>query len=191
VAYRTYGITIDDEVDSLLEKEGTLVLTIKGIDYSFSAANIPQAIEAVRRCSGLASGIERSFAVPAGWESMDAAGGCAARLGGSEVDTYLTINNKDQVLLMAGRKDWNFWSQEIELTLQIDSQPPLSLKGTQWSNLVLVLLPDDKDVAALRKASSLKWQLPSGSYSAKVHDVGLALDSVAACTREKRISKSR
>jgi hypothetical protein len=116
------------------------------------------------------------------------AAGCAARLKGDEVDTWVGINNKDQVLLMAGRKDWNFWGEKTELTLQIDSEPPLSLEGWKWSNLVLVLLPNDKDVDALRKAATLQWRLQTGNYSAKVHDVGRALDAAAACTREKRLS---
>ena len=111
-----------------------------------------------------------------------------ARLKGDEVDTWVTINNDDKVLLMAGRKDWNFWGEKIDLTLQIDSQPPLPLGGWKWGNLVLVLLPDDRDVAALRKASALRWHLPSGDYSTKVHDVGSALDAAAACTKTKRPS---
>jgi hypothetical protein len=194
VAARAYGITIDDEVDSLLEKEGPLVLTIKGNDYSFSVPNIPSAIDAVLRCVGeptkaeLAGRHEPSFPLPDGWESVDVAAGCAARLKGDEVDMFVTINNKDQVLLMPARKDWNFWGEKTELTLQIDSQPPLSLEGWKWSNMVLVLLPDDRDVAALRKASVLQWNLPTGKYSAKVHDVGAALDAVAACIKEKSAS---
>ncbi len=196
-ADRVYSITIDDEVDDLLEKGGPLVLTVKGIDYSFSLANIPLAIDAVRRCVGeptkaeLAARHEPSFSVPNGWESVNVAAGCAARLKGDEVDTWITINNNDQVLLFAGRKDWNFWGQQIDLTLQIDTQEQLSLKGWKWSNLVLVLMPDDRDVAALRKASVLRWHFPTGDYSAKVHDVGSALDAAVACTKEKRLSTPR
>jgi hypothetical protein len=194
VADRTYGITIDDEVDELLEKAGPLVLTIKGTDYSFSLANIPSAIDAVRHCVGepskteLAAKHDPSFSVPNGWESVELASGCAARFKGDEIDTWVTINNKDQVLLMVGRKVWNFLGQDINLTLQIDTLPPLSLGGSKLNNLVLLLLPDDRDVAALRKASTLRWHFPMGDYSTKVHDVGSALDAVTACTKEKRLS---
>lgn len=192
VAAGTYGVTIDDEVDFLLEKKGPLILTIRGVDYSLSAPNIPSAIDAVLHCVGepskaeMAGKSEPSFPVPAGWETVDMAAGCAARLKGDEIDTWVTINNKDQVLLIAGRKDWNFWGQKAELTLQFDSHPPMSLEGWEWGNLILVLLPDDGDVAALRKASNLKWHFPGGNYSTKVHDLGLALDAAAACTKEKR-----
>ena len=143
VADRIYGITIDDEVDALLEKDGPLVLTIRGTDYSFSIPNIPSAIDAVRHCVGeptkaeMAGRHEPSFSLPNEWESVDVAAGCAARLKGDEVDTFVTLNNKDQVILIAGRKDWNFWGEDTGLTLQIDSQPPLSLKGWKWNNLVL------------------------------------------------------
>jgi hypothetical protein len=193
-ADRTYSITIDNEVGDLLEKEGPLILTVKGTDYSISLANIPFAIDALQRCVGepskaeLAAKHEQSFSVPNGWESVDVAAGCAALLKGDEVDTYVTVNNNDQVLLIAGRKTWNFWGQKIDLTLQIDTQAPLSLGGWQWSNLVLVLLPDNRDVAALRKASALRWHFPTGEYSSKLHDVGSALDAAAACTKEKRLS---
>lgn len=194
IADQIYGITIDDEVDTLLEKEGSLVLTIKGNDYSFSVPNIPSAIDAVLRCVGEPTKAEwaekhqPSFPLPAGWESLDMAAGCAARLKGDEIDTWVTINNKDQVLLIAGRKDWNFWGEKTELTLQIDGNPPLSLEGWKWSNLVLVLLPNDRDVAALRKAAALEWHFSTSDYIAKVHDVGAALDAAAACTKEKRPS---
>jgi hypothetical protein len=76
-AARTYGVTIDDEVDALLEKEGSLVLTIKGNVYSFSVPNIPSAIDAVLRCVGeptkaeLAEKHRPTFSLPAGWESLD------------------------------------------------------------------------------------------------------------------------
>jgi hypothetical protein len=194
VAAGICSITIDDEVDSYLEKDGPLFLEIKGVNYSFSVANTPSAIDAVRRCVGeptkadMAAQQEPSFSVPSGWESFNMAAGCAARLKGNEVDTLVTINNKDQTLLLAGRKDWNSWGEQIKLTLQIDSKPPLSLEGWKWSNLALVLLADDKDVASLRKASVLRWHLPTGDYSATVHDLGSALDAAAACTKKKRLS---
>lgn len=197
VADSIYGITIDNEVDSCLEKDGPLVLTVKGVDYSFTVANASSAIDAVRRCVGQPTKAEMQrknaspFTVPDGWEALDNVGGCAARLKGDEVDTWVSINNSDQVLLIAGRPDWNSWGQEVKLTLQIDSQAPRSFTASKWNNLVLLLLFDDKDVAALRKASSLRWHLPSGDYYAKVHDVGSALDAAALYTRKKRVGESR
>ena len=47
VADRAYGITIDDEIDSLLELEGPLLVTVRGTNYSFSVPNIPSAIDGV------------------------------------------------------------------------------------------------------------------------------------------------
>jgi hypothetical protein len=193
----TYGITIDNDVDSYLEQDAPLVFTIRGVDYSFTISNAASAIDAVRRCVGEPTKAEmqvnksQSFAVPAGWEALRNAGGCAAVLKGDEVDTWLTVNNNDQVLLIVGRHDWNFWGERIKLTLQIDSQAPRSFDASKWNNLVLLLLPDENDVTALRKASSLKWHLPNGDYSAKVHHVGAALDAAAECTRNQRTGTSR
>lgn len=191
VAERAYGITIDDEIDTLLESDGPLLLTVRGTDYSFSVPNIPSAIDRVLRCVGqptkaeMAGRREPSFPLPDGWESVDVAAGCAARLKGDEVDTFVTINDIDQVLLIAARKDWNFWGEKTEMTLQIDSQAPVSLEGWKFSNMILVLLPDERDAAALRKASVLHWHFPMGDYRTRVHDVGSALDAVAACKKEK------
>jgi hypothetical protein len=136
-------------------------------------------------------GNAQTVLVPKGWNLADLGSGCAARLNGNEVDTMLSINDKDQVLLVAGRRDWSFSAGDVKLTLQFDSQPPRSFAAARWNNLVLLLLVDDKDVVALRKASSIKWHLPDGDYSAKLHDVGSALDAASACTKDKRIGVSR
>lgn len=189
----TYSVTIDNDVDSYLEQEGPFILTVKGVDYTFSIDNVSPAIDAVRRCVGQPTKSEMqannapSFPTPKGWESLVLEGGCAARLSGDEVDTMVSINNKDQVLLIAGRRDWNSWGEEVKLTLQFDSQPPRSFTAWKWNNLVLLVLVDDKDVVALRKASTLKWHLSTGDYSANVSDVGLALDAASACTKGKRV----
>ena len=193
----TFGVTIDNEVDSYLEQDAPLVLTIRGVDYSFLIGNAASAIDAVRRCVGQPTKAEMQvnepppFNVPDGWEATKNAGGCAAVLKGDEVDTWVLINNNDQVILIAGRHDWNFWGDSIKLTLQIDSRAPRSFDANKWNNLVLLLLPDAKDVAALRKASSLKWHLPIGDFSAKVHDVGAAIDAAAECTRNGRTGAKR
>ena len=192
----TYGITIDKDVDAYLLDDGPLTITIKAVDYSFAIANASSAIDAVRQCVGQPTRAEMqaknvpSFSVPKGWEALDLGVGCTARLEGKEVDTMLSINNDNQVLLIAGRREWNALGEEVKLTLQFDSQPPGSFKGWRWNNLVLLLLVDDKDVAALRKASTLKWRLPTGDYTAEVHDVGSALDAASACTKQKRVSAS-
>jgi hypothetical protein len=91
---------------------------------------------------------------------------------------------------MAGRREWNYWAENIKLTLQIDSQPPRSFEANRWNNLVFLLLPDQNDVLALRKASDLRWHLPTGDYHTKVNDVGAAIDAAAACTKAKRAAMS-
>jgi hypothetical protein len=198
VADETYGITIDSEVDRYLLQADPLIVTIKGTDYSFSITDASSAIDAVRRCVGQPTKSEMQakksppYLMPDGWRLWDNTGNaCTARLDGDEIDTMVSINNEGQVLLIAGRRDWNQWGGDIKLTLQFDSGPSRSFTAWVWNNLVLLLLVDDADVAALRKASTLKWGLPKGEYSAKVHDVGTALDSVVACTKEKRQTKTR
>jgi hypothetical protein len=110
----TYGITIDNEVDAYLEQDAPLVFTVRDADYSINMAKVQLAIDALRRCVGQPTKAEMqenrgaAFAVPDGWEAPKLAGGCAAVLKGDEVDTWVLINNHDQVILIAGRHDWNF-----------------------------------------------------------------------------------
>jgi hypothetical protein len=139
----------------------------------------------------MSGGNAQTILVPKGWTLADLGSGCAARVNGNEVDTMLSITDKDQVLLVAGRRDWSFSAGDVKLTLQFGSQKPRSFAAVRWNNLVLLVLADDKDVVALRKASSIKWHLPDGDYSATLHDVGSALDAASACTKEKRIGASR
>lgn len=136
-------------------------------------------------------GNAQTFLVPKGWELADLGSGCAARLNGNEVDTMLSINDKDQVLLVAGRRDWSFPAGDVKLTLQFDSQPPRPFVASRWNNLILLVVVDDRDVVALRKASSIGWHLSEGDYSARLHDVGSALDAASACTKDRRIGVSR
>ena len=192
----TYGITIDKDVDAYLLDDGPLTITIKAVDYAFTLTNASSAIDAVRLCVGQPTRAEMraknapSFSVPEGWEAVDLPSGCGARLEGKQVDTMLSINNENQVLLIAGHREWNAAGEEIKLTLQFDSEAPRSLTGWRWNNLVLMLLVDKKDVTALRKASILRWRLPTGDYTAEVHDVGSALDAASECTKQKRVSAS-
>jgi len=190
----SYGITTDSDVDAYLLDEGPLTLTIMNVDYSFTLANTSSAIDMVRRCVGQPTRADMeaktapSFPVPKGWEPLDVGSGCAVRLQGKQVDTILSLNNDDKVLLIAGRREWNSAGEQIAITVQFDSQPAGSYTGWKWNNLVLLLLVDDKDVAALRKASAIRWHLPSGDYTAEVHDVGSALDSASACKKQKGTS---
>ena len=194
----TYAVTLDRDVDAYLLEGNPLIVTIKGKDYSFSTLDASSAIDAVRRCVGQPTKAELQakkappFPMPAGWTLRDDIGNsCAARLEGSEISTTVSINSEDQVLLVAGRRDWATWGENFELTLQFDSQPPRPFKASRWNNLLLLLLVDDADVTALRNASTLKWHLPIGDYTAQVHDVGAALDSAIACTKTKRKGASR
>jgi len=139
----------------------------------------------------MSEGNAQTVLVPKGWKLADLGSGCAARLNGDEVDTMLSINDKDQVLLVAGRRDWSFPAADVKLTLQFDSQPPRSFVAARWNNLILLVLVDDRDVVALRKASSIGWHLSDGDYSAKLHEVGSALDAASACTKDRRIGVSR
>jgi Tfp pilus assembly protein PilZ len=197
VSDETYGITIDSEVDRYLLQADPLIVTIKSIDYSFAITNTSSAMDAVRRCVGQPTRAEMqakkapAYPVPDGWRLLDDTGNaCTARLDGNEIDTMVSINNSDQVLLIAGRKDWNTWGGNINLTLRFDSEPPRPYSAWVWNNLVMLLLTKDEDVATLRKAFTLKWVLPRGEYSTRINGIAMALDSVTACTKEKRKTKN-
>lgn len=192
VAESSYGITIDKDVDAYLIGEGAVVVTTKSKQYLFDLINVPSAIDALRRCVGqptrseMQSSTKPAFKLPDGWEAIKIGEGCAARLEGDEVNTTIAINNSDKVLLIAGRRDWNSWGGQIDLTLQFDSDPPRSFRASRWNNLVLLLLLDDEDVSALRKSSKLQWHLPNGDFATRVHDVGSAIDAVRACTNHNK-----
>ncbi len=187
-----YGVRIDDEVNKYLEQGSPLIWTIKGKDYSFGVTNAKVAISAVRQCAlepvaaELHAKKRPPFQMPEGWILSDFGNECSARLQGSDVNTWVAINERDEVIVTAARADWDAFEKEIEVTLQIDGGRPRRHTGVAFNNLVLVVLRDAKDVAALRKASTLWWRMPTGNYAAKVHDVGAALDAATTCTRQKR-----
>jgi hypothetical protein len=67
-------------------------------------------------------GNAQTVLVPKGWNLADLGSACAARLNGNDVDTMLSINDKDQVLVIAGRPDWSFSAGDLKVTLQFDSR---------------------------------------------------------------------
>ncbi len=187
----TYGVTIDNELDALLTSGGSLVINLQSHDFRFMLKNASEVIDEVRRCAGQPPRAEMKArrpptALAGGWELLEIGTGCSARLNGSQGDTLVSINEKDQVLLMAGHHDWNVWEGKRSVQVQFDAGPPRSLDGYGFANMVFVLLPSEPDVAALRKASKITWRLPTGEYSAAVHDTGQALDAATSCTRNKR-----
>lgn len=186
-----YALKIDDEIKKYLVQGDPLTCTIKGKDYSFAVTNAAAAISAAQQCVLKATGAQLPrkappFRMPDGWTLADLGNECSARLQGSEVNTWVAINERDEVIVTAARADWDALEKEIEVTLQIDAERPKRFTAVAFNKLVLVVLRDAKDVAALRKASTLWWRMPTGNYAAKVHDVGAALDAATACTRQKR-----
>jgi hypothetical protein len=187
----TYGVTIDNEVDAYLLSPSPLVISLHAREFTFAVKNAAAALDEVRRCAGQPTRAEmkakpRPKRLSGGWELLEVGTACTARLPGDKVDVLVSINDADQVLLMVGHHEWNVWSGKRLARLQFDGGPAQSVDAYGFANLVYVMLRKDADVAALRRAKKLTWGLPTGTYSAEVHDVSTALDAAISCTRSKR-----
>lgn len=106
---------------------------------------------------------------------------CAARLVGDQADTLLMLNKAGALVLAAGHGDWTGLKGQAPISLSIDGAIPEALNATMMNEIVLTLVTDPDMVERLRRAHSLSWDLPSGHYTAKVSDLGKALDAISAC----------
>jgi hypothetical protein len=109
-------------------------------------------------------------------------GGCFARVQGAQVDTILTLNRADKMVLSPGHPDWKISSGVKDISLQIDQGAPHSLQAMPVVNFLLVLITDDGMVADLLKARRLSWDLPTGHVNAEVAGLGVAFAAIRACT---------
>jgi hypothetical protein len=127
-------------------------------------------------------GVEQAIPNAGGWMlSRVPQAGCFARLQGDQVDTLLAVNRDGKMVVGAGRPEWKLASGEERLALQVDSTPPVQLKGSPVGNIVIVLINDDAMTNGLRNAQHLGWGLPNGSFSASVTGLGAAFDAIRAC----------
>lgn len=119
-------------------------------------------------------------------ESIPGGTACAARLAGNEVDTMLMLNQKGELILVAGRADWRA-SGSQEIGLRIDGFELDHLQASAFNNLVLLPISDEAVLKRLKAAKDLYWSLPAGKYHAAVAGLGAALEWVRTCEQGKHL----
>lgn len=125
---------------------------------------------------------ERQAAPNWQFRSIDPNGNpCRAVKSGAGVDTQLVRNNKDKMVLIAGRPDWDLPLEPAKLTLAIDDKQAVEMLGHPIGPVVLVEIDDDAQARQLRSATTLKWHFPWGDYSASVAGLGAAYDKLIVC----------
>ena len=110
---------------------------------------------------------------------------CVARLPGAEVDTMLMLNKDGDLLLVAGREDWQQPAGNWDISVQVDDVEIEHVKATVFNNLVFLLVKDESTVHRLRAAKVIAWYLPVGVYRASVAGLGSALDSLRMCEQTR------
>jgi hypothetical protein len=119
-------------------------------------------------------------------ENVPGGTACAARLSGDEIDTMLMLNQKGQLILVAGRAEWHASGPE-EIGLRIDDYELEHLQASAFNNLVLLLISDTAVLKRLMAARDLYWTLPSGRYHATVSGLDNALEWIHQCEQGKRL----
>jgi hypothetical protein len=129
-------------------------------------------------------------APPAGWALIeDKAAGkpCTAAHqpqaapGNHFANTRLLRNNRNHMILIAARGDWDV-SGSRTISLAIDQGEPVSLEAQGVGPLILTEIADAALERKLRDASTLTWILPTDRYTADVTGLGAAFDLVASCS---------
>ena len=170
-------------------------VSIAGRTHQFSLQNASGALDAVARCAGVPTLSEQAAAplpIPGGgaWKLDQNLPGlqkkaCSARDTGSEIDTILMLNDKDELLLIGGHPDWATWGGDVPLQLAIDGAAPVSFQASTVENLILVRVTDPAVIQRLRQAKALEWRIPTGRVHGDVAGLGAALDAVARCKAGK------
>lgn len=127
---------------------------------------------------------ESGWSAPDGWtitDKLTASGGCGARLGGEEVDTLLMTNRRGQLLLAAGRPEWDIPPGEVQIGLQIGEAAPKVVKVGKLKNIIFVLMDSDERERELMSAHQLRWYFVSGLLTASVPHIGEAVNALKAC----------
>ena len=100
--------------------------------------------------------------------------------GAASIDVMLILNNDGKMILAGGRRGWNFPPTPTEFHLTIDKDAPLQLHGNAFNNLFLIAVADEIQ-ARLEKASTLKFELPWGSFDAHVGGLDKAFATLKSC----------
>ena len=142
------------------------------------------AISSVFASGTVASESRESVLKEDGWivaQDLPGSDACVARREGGEVDTMLMLNQKGDLLFVAGRKDWEHLTANKEIALQIDGLKIDHLIAIFYTNLVFLRIIDESIVRRLRSATTVVWNLPTGKYRAVVTGLGAAMDSLRDC----------
>jgi hypothetical protein len=110
---------------------------------------------------------------------------CRARLAGAEVNVSMMFNNSGKVVLVAANAAWNGTGTDPhDSVLSINGKPPFHMQGYVLGPLFLALVPDEQ-LALLRSANVLDWELPAGKFHIPVEGLGAAMDQLAACNKAR------
>ena len=175
----------------------SLRVTVNGRVHRFVLGLAGAALDAVARCAGQQT-LSEQIDQPAspiqgagGWRlavTLPGVAGrvCEVRNAGDEVDTILILNDRGELLLIGGHRDWATWGGDAPLKLSIDGGPPLAMKASTVTNLIMTLVTDPDLVRRLRAARTLDWTLPTGHVRGDVTGLGAAMDAMAACKSDMR-----
>ena len=170
----------------------SLRVAVNGRVHRFALGHAGAALDAVARCAGQQTLSEQTdqpaSPIPGagGWRlevTLPGVAGrvCEARNAGEEVDTILILNDLGELLLIGGHGDWATWGGDASLELSIDGGPPLAVKASTITNLIMTLVTDPDVVRRLRAARTLDWTLPTGHVRGDVTGLGVAMDTIKAC----------
>jgi len=145
-------------------------------------------------CASYAHATESHESIPtdSDWkvtQDLPGSNACVARREGSEVNSMLMLNEQRELLLIAGRQDWERPTENKEIALLIDESKFERLPAIFYNNLVFLRVTDESFVRRLRLATTIVWLLPDGKYKANVERLGAAVDSLNACERKRHEQK--
>jgi hypothetical protein len=139
------------------------------------AAMLGVALQAAGAAHAQSASLGRWQVVPV----PESPGSCSARLNGADIDLIVLINKNDKLVLVAGHRSWNAMGS-VATTMAIDGGRPGKLAADGVGPLYMALI-DDTRTAALRKAQTVDWTLPSGRFHVSVEGLGAAMDAVRTC----------
>jgi hypothetical protein len=122
---------------------------------------------------------------PEGW-TLSASGmqppnkNCTAAKLGPEVNTRLMRNERNQMILITARGNWNS-NDPAAVTLSIDGVETEFVMGMRVGPLMMVVIDKPAMEARLKAARTLDWNTPWGDFHADVAGLGEAYDKVEIC----------
>jgi hypothetical protein len=106
---------------------------------------------------------------------------CRAMKEGDAIDTQVARGKDGDMLLVAGRPDWDHVNNALHLTISVDDGPPISLKGFSIGPTAFVVIDDGALLRQLKTAHRVSWTFPWGHFTAVVDGLGQAFDSIQYC----------